>query len=204
MTFEDGIQLASAILMIVFALVAIGVVVVAIRRGVAERESEDARRRAAAQVAATAAAEGHVEWSAEARPGVCVVCGGQATKPLVVFGTSLLDRVNVLARLFAQIPKYVVADHPSETPYLCVTHHRIAVGRSEQKLAEVRHRSAEFHAQVAGELSTWEGGGMLAYMRLEHRRSVESLAAAVSSAESMPALPPAQRATVTIPPSEGS
>lgn len=202
MTADEFLQVGAAVVMVVLALCALAAVVVSVRRGIAEREREDAARRAKAQLAAATAAEGNAEV---ARPGVCVVCGAQATKPLVVFGTSRLDRMNVLSRLFAQIPKYVVADHPSGTEYLCATDHRIAVGRSEQKLAEVRHRSAEFHAQVAGELSGWEGGGLLAYLRLEHRRSVEAIAAAVAVAsEGLPALPPAQRATVTIPPTEGS
>lgn len=113
-------------------------------------------------------------------PGTCIVCGAKATNKWPAIKTSWLDWTNVLGRLYGQMPQYVVGT-PGTGDVLCLAHFRQAVHRWELTLAEGRNEAMALLSQFQRKLTVLATGGMLTWLRLEHRRAVEELAAVVDA-----------------------
>jgi len=188
MTEDQGVQLGA---LIVLVLAAVIVAALSVRHSRRQKVIEDARQIVVEQV----------RNEQHAVEGVCVVCGQKATKPWVVFGTSDFSFLNVLDRLYAQIPKYKVMDHGSETKWLCAAHYRMAWEWMEQKIANARARAADFNSQIALELASYEGGGLHAWLKYEWRKAESHLEAIIAASRQQvivapPALPAASSSSM--------
>jgi hypothetical protein len=192
MTEDQGVQLGA---LIVLVLAAVIVAALSVRHSRRQKVIEDDR------VTVLIAEQARLHADNSATPGVCVVCGQKATKPWVVFGTSDFSFLNVLDRLYAQIPKYKVMDHGSETKWLCAAHYRMAWEWMEQKIANARARAADFNSQIALELASYEGGGLHAWLKYEWRKAESHLEAIIAASRQQvivapPALPAASSSSM--------
>jgi hypothetical protein len=107
----------------------------------------------------------------------CLVClKAAATDPYPVLTRSKLDRDLLGHRaLYHQTPMYVIEDDAWGGPALCAPHKRMLVRKLEQKLSEIRTRTANLNSQIEEELAAFETIELITWARMECDRSVQAV-----------------------------
>lgn len=141
----------------------------------------------------------------------CLVClKAPATDFYPKIARSRLDRDLLGHRaLYHQTPMYVLEDDTYSGEALCPPHKRMMVRKLEQKLSEIRTRTANLNAQIEEELAAFETVELITWARIEADRASQ-MVQQVMSAKTDRLLPAAQSqpptsagTTVTLVPTEG-
>lgn len=177
-----------------------------LRRGIKEQKrkqvEEDARREEAQR---------QMRERGEMLPNgrlSCLVClKAEATDYYPKIARSRLDRDLLGHRaLYHQTPMYVLEDDSVSGEALCAPHKRMLTRKIEQKLSEIRSRTANLNAQIEEELAAFETVELITWARLEAERATFAVQQALSKPTDK-LLPPSQSphggVTVKLVPTEG-
>lgn len=107
----------------------------------------------------------------------CLVClKAPATESYPVLKRSKLDRDLLGHRaLYHQTPMYVIEDDNWGGPALCAPHKRMVARKIEQKLSEIRTRTASLNSQIEEELAAFETIELITWARMECERAVQAV-----------------------------
>lgn len=176
------------------------------RRGLREqakaREEETARREEAQRVLRE---RGELLENGRLACLVCLHVAATECWPRIV--RSKLDR-DLLGhrRLYNQTPMYALEDDVESGPALCGPHKRMVVRKLEQKLAEIRQRTANLNSVIEDELAAFETVELIAWARVECQRAVQSVEQALAKTDRLlpsPSQPPSTGVTVRLVPTDG-
>lgn len=110
-------------------------------------------------------------------------------------------------KLYNQTPMYVLEDDADAGPALCGPHKRMVTRKLEQKLAEIRQRTANLNSLIEDELAAFETVELIAWARVECQRAVhgveQALAAKTDRLLPAPSQPPSAGVTVRLVPTDG-
>lgn len=171
----------TIVLYVIAPLLLLAAAVVGLRRWLAYRADQrvvEEERKAVEQQAIKEAIEKQVLLP-DGRPA-CIVCRSQvATETWPVPTTSWLDKVTLFKELYALVPRYEVRDGDGEhyENLVCPGHKRIAYQRWNEIIATKRMQVQRLITQIESEMAYLQGGGMLAMLREEHKRSGEMFGA---------------------------
>jgi len=132
----------------------------------------------------------------------CLVCmKTPATEAYPKVTRSRLDRDPLGHRaLYHQTPMYAIGDDKQSGPALCMPHKRMIVRRLEQKLSEIRTRTANLNSQIEEELAAFESIELITWARMECERSVQAVQQALdkNTERLLPAATTSSGAGVTV------
>lgn len=180
------------------------------KRGIKERE-----RLQAEATARREEAQRQLRERGELLPNgrlACLVClKAEATDYYPKIARSRLDRDPLGHRaLYHQTPMYVLEDDHDSGEALCAPHKRMLVRKIEQKLSEIRTRTANLNAQIEEELAAFETVELITWARLEAERAAFAVQQVLSKSSdkllpspSQPPNPNHPGVTVKLVPTEG-
>jgi hypothetical protein len=134
-----------------------------------KREAEQASERAELEKLVKAGlrtADGH---------NACMVCGVTATEYMPISGSSWMDKLPLLNRLFSLPPRYVIEDNLGGDLCLCKIHKAVAVRRLEEFHAGLRAERAQFNAGHEERVAAMDGGELMRSVMQQHSYQLKVL-----------------------------
>lgn len=105
----------------------------------------------------------------------CIVCGITATEYMPLSGSSWMDRLPMLNRLFSLPPRYVLVDNIEGDVCLCRLHKAVAVRKLEEFHAGLRAERARFNSIHEERVAAMDGGQMIRAVIEQHSIHVRML-----------------------------
>lgn len=161
-------------------------------RKVQEQEKKEAELKAEEGIAQGVLARDPVTGEIYSR---CIICGGHASTYAPISGSSWMDRLPLLNRLFGLPPRYTIIDDMENGPQYCKIHKEVAVKKLEQFHAALRAERSRFNAEQADKVAQMDAGGLHQIVSEQHKESVMMLERRREKLGALPMLPPAAPST---------
>lgn len=105
----------------------------------------------------------------------CMVCRLTATEYMPISGSSWMDRLPLLNRLFSLPPRYVILDNIEGDLCLCRLHKGVAVRKLEEFHAALRAERAHFNAGHEERVAGMDGGELVRSVMQQHAYQIKVL-----------------------------